>query len=407
MSSESSPVYEVVDLFAGAGGLSLGFDKPEMLQNLTTLGYQHEVEPHSPEFETILAVEKDEDARETFKVNFPNADVEEDVTDEDIDFSQWDSAKVVIGGPPCQGFSMMNQKKTEELDDERNQMWEYYMDVVDAVDPDVFLIENVPRFLQTEEGRGAYERASKEYGGDYDVIVTILEADDYGVPQNRKRAFMLGSKKGTPFFPAPTTSDKESRRTVLDAIRDLEYDAPSKGEREEGNKWHYRRNVGEVTKKRMEEVDYGEDRRAIPEDLLPECWIDSDSFTDCFGRLKWDESAATIRKGFYDPMKGRFVHPVANRSITIREGARFQTFPDEFEFATNAKTTAADQIGNAVPPKLAYELAKAIHAHLEFGVEGTPEEWSNDAKYNTAIGPNSEPRSGATTQEESVKQAAD
>ena len=343
--------YTVVDLFSGAGGMSLGLEAPERLNGLADLGYEG-IGFGEQAFETTLAVELDDETAETFRRNF-DAEVRETDIQEIDSFEPWRDADIVVGGPPCQGFSNLNSIKTDELDDERNQLWRQFMRAVEEIDPAVFLIENVPRFLKSGEGARAVQIA-EDLG--YTTVVDTLWAHDYGVPQKRKRSFILGSKHGVPFFPEPLEGPE---RTVEDAIGDLPAEP-------DGENWHVaRKHVTELSRNRMEAVPPGGNRFDIPEELLPECWKNKPTGgTDLYGRLWWDRPSVTIRTEFYKPEKGRYLHPEANRSITIREGARLQTFPDDFEFS-GARTRVAPQIGNAVPPKLAYHLGQAIRAHLE------------------------------------------
>lgn len=345
------PSYKVVDLFSGAGGFSLGLEMPERLNGLANLEYEG-LGSENDVFETIAAVEQDDNTAETFRRNFDAEVIEGDIRDVDS-FEQWDEADIVIGGPPCQGFSNLNKIQTEELDDERNTLWRQFLRAVEEIDPEIFLVENVPRFLKSRQGARTVEIA-EELG--YTTIVDTLWAHDYGVPQKRKRAFVLGSKLGVPFFPEATD---EEVKTVQDAIGDL----PNEPTEEN---WHVsRKQVTKLSKKRFEEVPPGGNRYDLPEELMPECWKNkTQGGTDLFGRLWWERPSVTIRTEFYKPEKGRYLHPEANRSITIREGARLQTFPDDFEFY-GARTRVAPQIGNAVPPKLAYHIGQAMRAHLD------------------------------------------
>jgi len=352
----ASGKYEVIDLFSGAGGISLGFENPEELNGLADLKYS-DIGFSSDLFETTVAVEHDDYTAETFRRNFDAEVIEADIREIDS-FSEYSDADIVVGGPPCQGFSNLNSVKTSELEDERNKLWRQYMRAVEEIDPEVFLIENVPRFLKSQEGARTVQIA-EELG--YTTVVDTLWAHEYGVPQKRKRSFVIGSKLGVPFFPAALD---EEVRTVRDAISDLPEEPSEKN-------WHVsRKRVTELSKKRMREVPKGGNRFDIPTDLLPECWKNKDSGgTDLFGRLWWERPSVTIRTEFYKPEKGRYLHPEANRSITIREGARLQTFPDDFEFV-GPRTRVAPQIGNALPPKLAYHLAEALKLHLN-GKEST------------------------------------
>lgn len=353
----SQEVYRVADLFSGLGGLSLGLEQPERLNGLGNLGYRG-LGYEGAGFKTILAVDNNEDATATVKNHFPDADV----IDEDIDkissFEKWDHADIVVGGPPCQGFSNLNSTKTENLNDERNGLWREYMRGVEDISPEIFLIENVPRFLNSQEVADAI-RYAEDLG--YTTIVDKIWSHKYGVPQKRHRAFIIGSKRGIPLIPGPTD---EPIKTVQQAIGDL----PKKPTDEN---WHNSRDFSDITIKRMEEVPEGGNRFDIPEKYLPDCWIGyEDAGTDLFGRLWKDEPSVTIRTGFYKPMKGRHLHPTENRAITIREGARLQTIPDDYTIGGRQhQWRVAEQIGNAVPPKLAYHLGKAIKAHLE-GLNG-------------------------------------
>lgn len=373
MSSDSS--YRVVDLFSGAGGLSLGFHQPELLFSLPGLDYGDREFPHESAFETVFCAELNDDARATFIENFglDESQTVKDITEMTLDDWTEIEAEVIIGGPPCQGFSLLNQKKTENLDDDRNGLWNYYMDAVEAIEPEMFLIENVPRFLDTNEGLCAVRRA-QELG--YDVVVDRLWAHDYGAPQERQRAFILGrnaSEDSTrPFFPEASVPNEEPLRTVRDAIGDLmgNYDAESNNFDGVDVSWHKPRRRHQITLDRIRQVpkDGGSfDRESLLQshpELVPDCWRNTDGFTDCMGRLRLDDPSVTIRTGFYDPMKGRYVHPTEDRVLTPREGARLQTFPDDFEFV-GPKTQVARQIGNAVPPKFAAELAAAVYYQLQ------------------------------------------
>lgn len=363
----SNGTYRVVDLFSGLGGLSIGLEQPERLNGLGNLGYENLGFP-GKRFKTILAVDENQDAAETIKQHFPEADVIDNEIGKIDSFRKWDNADIVIGGPPCQGFSNLNSTKTEELDDDRNELWSEFLRAVEDIQPDIFLIENVPRFLNSNQ---AVEAVSKAESLGYTTIVDKLWAHKYGVPQKRHRAFIFGSKIGTPVMPAPINGPV---RTVSDAIGDLPNEPNDKN-------WHNNRNFSDKTLRRMDEVPEGGNRFDIPDALLPECWQGYEgSGTDLFGRLWEDKPAVTIRTGFYKPMKGRHLHPTENRAITIREGARLQTIPDDYTIAgRQAQWRIAQQIGNAVPPKLAYHLGMAIKAHLE-GLEG---ELKEDQDENT------------------------
>ena len=379
---ESSENYTVVDLFSGAGGLSLGFDNPERIEQIGEKEY--DITTFSPRFQTELAVEYDEDAAETFEENFEHATVIEgnitELTAEDILAEVNEDLDVIVGGPPCKGFSKLNQIKTENLDDDRNELWEEFHKVVEQAEPQVFVMENVPRFLKAGNGTRAYKRFSQDL--DYTVRTVVLDADAYETPQARSRGFMIGvldkedELKYTD-IPIPTPTSPENPTTLRDVIGNLPYGR--KESKEFDHYWHRVANRATKTIERMEIIDPGRGRlqlrEAGREDLIPQCWrdIDDSSFSDYLGRMEWDEPGVTIRTGFYDPLKGRHLHPEPDnaRTITPLEAARIQTFPDDFFPTSQSKTAVARQIGNAVPPRLGNELAETVHKVLSGEYDGT------------------------------------
>lgn len=346
--------YRLIDLFCGAGGMSLGFD---------TAGKQGSVEP-------ILALDNDRAAAKTYAARFGNhvdtSDIEEWLSLNDVP-----EADVVIGGPPCQGFSLLNRNRQG---DTRRALWEPYLEVVDRSGARVFVMENVTELLRSEELKQIREQADKL---GFDTDARILNAADYGAPQTRKRTVVLGWKRADlPAgieFPQPSHSsepDDEKRgnlkkwRTVRDVISDLPA-MPKTTEIGVGAPLdlHFGRNPTELSQKRYRHVPAGGNRfdlqRNAPE-LTPNCWIKKKSGgTDLFGRLWWDRPSVTIRTEFFKPEKGRYLHPVEHRPITHREAARLMGFPDDFVFY-GSKTEIARQIGNAVPPALAEAIAASV-----------------------------------------------
>ncbi len=349
----------LIDLFSGAGGLTLGFT---------------ELSGH--DFVSVWANDIDKDAVATYNRNFdPHCvlgDIESLLRDPQIDIPQ---ANVVIGGPPCQGFSLLNKDREN---DARKEMWRPYMDVVERSNAQVFVIENVPQILDSAEFEEISIRA--EALG-FTITSKKLCAADYGVPQLRWRAFIIGCRFADPstvFPPKPTHCDPklyglievlegvQKWRTVRDAIADLQ---PPEGtemtETEPPLDLHFKRQPTEMSLKRYRAIpNEGMNRfdlqRIVPE-LTPPCWIKKKSGgTDLFGRLWWDRPAFTIRTEFFKPEKGRYLHPVQDRPITHREATRFQSFPDHFKFV-GSKISVARQIGNAVPPLLAANVAKCVY----------------------------------------------
>jgi DNA (cytosine-5)-methyltransferase 1 len=336
--------FKLVDLFAGAGGLTLGFVQAG--------------------FEPVFAVEKEPDFAATYAANFGSHVVARDIADllsgDSIDLA----ADVVVGGPPCQGFSNLTGNKKS---DPRRAMWRYFMDVVEQTDCKVFVVENVPNLLSSQEGQSIIQAARKLGFHVGDDSVGILKASDFGVPQNRRRAIIIGSRLGPITLPKPTGV----RRTVRDAFKGIPLrpvHSELKSSPASGSDLHIGRNPTELSMKRYALIPPGGNRfdlqRLAPE-LTPDCWIRKTSGgTDLYGRLEWDGPArCTIRCEFYKPEKGRYLHPSENRPITHWEAARLQSFPDDFVWC-GTKIRIAIQIGNAVPPTFANAIASHIRNHL-------------------------------------------
>lgn len=362
----------LIDLFAGAGGMTLGF---------TSFGHQ---------FVPVWANDMNRDAAATYSVNFSQFGAHCS-TDDIVSLLRKrkfvvPTADVVIGGPPCQGFSLLNKGRAI---DPRKQLWRQYMEVVARSGASVFVMENVPQLLGSRE-HDQIEKFARAEG--FHVVSAALCAADYGVPQVRWRAFIVGCRFEDPtkvFPPRPThipTKESGTRRafrskniaplpdaerysTVRDAIEDL---APPVGSEIRSTEAPFDLHFGRrptstsiaryraVPKEGMNRFDL----QRIAPNLTPACWIRKTSGgTDLFGRLWWDRPSVTIRTEFYKPEKGRYLHPKQHRPITHREAARLQSFPDSFRFV-GTKIEIAKQIGNAVPPRLAARVADSVYALL-------------------------------------------
>ena len=335
-----------VDLFAGCGGLALGFMREG--------------------FEPVGAVEIDPDAAETYVLN-----IDGDIHVDDIaSVTRWPDAQVVIGGPPCQGFSQLG---TRDPDDPRNQLWREYVRVLEATRAEVFVMENVPQLLTSPQF--SFFREDVEALG-FCVLDGVLNAADYGVPQTRRRAIVIGSRIGEPHMPPKTHGPLSGEGQVCVDVRTAFATPTRLPNKPDGRNWHVgRAGIRATSLRRYRAVPPSGGNRfqmqaALDADglgeLVPRCWRQKTSgTTDVFGRMWWDRPAPTIRTEFYKPEKGRYLHPVAHRPITVREAARLQSFPDQFVFPSHQRmTSVARQIGNAVPPLLAAALAKAVRDHL-------------------------------------------
>jgi len=344
---------KMMDLFCGAGGLTLGF------AGLAGSG----------RFESVFALDSNADAIRTYNANFGDHGVVRDI-EEWLESGDVPKVDVVIGGPPCQGFSLLNKKRKG---DERRSLWKPFMRAVEASGAKLFVIENVrelkssPEFLEIED----YARRMG-----FSVWSEVLNAADFGAPQIRHRTFIVGYRED--FFRSDFTGPVRTHgpqgndlglpvwRTVRDAIGDLP--DPVKQEKvasRDPHELHFERTPTELSRQRYRCVPPGGNRFDLQKNaphLTPKCWIRKKSGgTDLFGRLWWDRPSVTIRTEFFKPEKGRYLHPEKHRPITHREAARLMGFPDDFVFL-GSKTEIAKQIGNAVPPPLAEAVADAVWA---------------------------------------------
>lgn len=375
--SKQKERFRLIDLFAGAGGMSLGFS--------TRFGHP---------FVPIWANDFNQYCVETYNKNFGphcfSGDINEFLRSKKPRIPQ---ADIVIGGPPCQGFSLLNKNREG---DPRKQLWRPFLDIVRISRARVFVMENVPQLLGSYE-HGEIMGVAEEMG--FKLWGDVLCAADFGVPQTRKRAFIIGCRFLDPrlLFPPRKThydpriyphgpafidnavgkylSSAAPWRTVRDAISDLP--TPEGTEIRECAPpldLHFGRKPTDesiaryraIPKEGMNRVDL---LKNAP-NITPNCWKRKKSGgTDLFGRLWWNKPAFTIRTEFYKPEKGRYLHPSQHRPITHREAARLQSFPDDFTFL-GSKIEIAKQIGNAVPPLLAARVADIVYILLKHTSDG-------------------------------------
>jgi DNA (cytosine-5)-methyltransferase 1 len=361
--------FRLIDAFSGAGGMTLGFSKR----------FGHAFDP-------VWANDFNSYCVQTYKANFGDhcrpGDIVDILSDPATEIPQ---ADVVVGGPPCQGFSLLNKNREG---DPRKQLWRPYFEIVERSGANIFVMENVPQLLGSFE-HGEIIGTAEAMG--FEVSSDVLCAADYGVPQTRRRAFIIGCKffnPGQVFPPRKTNFDSskngaqtsflegngylpntERWRTVRDAISDL---PPPVGTEIRGEAppldLHFGRTPTPVSHARYRAIPKEGmnrfDLQKIAPDLTPGCWIRKVSGgTDLFGRLWWNRPAFTIRTEFFKPEKGRYLHPKQHRPITHREAARLQSFPDDFIFK-GSKIEIAKQIGNAVPPAMAARVADVVYMLL-------------------------------------------
>ena len=349
--------FKILDLFCGAGGFSAGFD---MLEN----------------FSTEVGLDYDKYAIETFAKNFPRAvavcgDIlNEDVKKEIITECKKRGVNMIIGGPPCQGFSLKG--KNLGLEDKRNFLFKEYLNLVKEIQPEVFVIENVKNILNSSNHYFKNEIIKEIKSLGYIVNCGVVNAKDYGVPQNRERAIFIASKFKFINLPNP----QEKRVTVKDAISDLSYlesgegDILSEYKNESlsdyqkflrGDKLQYHKASGH-SKSAIEKL------KMIPpekgKEYLPKELVGKQKFSTTWSRLEWGSISPTIDTRFDTPSNGKNSHPYLNRAITPREAARIQSFNDDFYFY-GPKVAVCKQIGNAVPPLLAKAIGEQIYNELD------------------------------------------
>lgn len=356
----------VIDLFSGCGGLSYGFIKNG--------------------FSVKKAVEFDPNIAKTYTMNHPDVDmIVDDIKNIDQSgvFIKGD-ADVIIGGPPCQGFSMAGARiRNGFIDDPRNYLFKHYFNVVKTVRPKVFIMENVKGIMTMQDGKIFDEIlrifSDKEMldGQSYTINHRIVKAIDFGIPQKRERMIIIGTIINDIDFELMWEKTKNEIKkdypgyfqvvSVADAISNL---PPTTSDGMVNNPEpqteyqhflacglktitnHTQTKHSKVAVERMEKINNGENFTALDEKI-------NSVHSGSYGRLCWDEPAPTITTRFDTPAGGRFIHPNEDRTLSPREAARIQSFPDDFVFYGN-KTSICKQIGNAVPPKISYFLARLI-----------------------------------------------
>lgn len=356
---EKEMEFRILDLFCGAGGMSYGMHK-------------------NKHFVTKVALDINEKLAQTFKKNMPDTELiigdiqDNNVKEKIINLSKKNNVNMIIGGPPCQGFSLKGKKLG--LDDPRNFLFIEYLHLVEELQPSVFVIENVKSLMSTSNGWFKNQIISEIKKLGYEVSVGIVKASDYGVPQSRERVIFLCSKNKAISIPEATV---DVPITVREAIEDLAYLNSNEGAFEQSYitepMTDYQRMMRIDSKKLYNHKASNHSQVAIdklsmipPEkgkEYLPEELLGKQKFNSTWGRLKWDEPSPTIDTRFDAASNGTNNHPFLNRAITPREAARIQSFDDSFIFYGN-KVDIRTQIGNAVPPLMAKAIADHIYKCL-------------------------------------------
>lgn len=361
-----------IDLFSGCGGLSLGFKMA---------GYQ-----------SVLASDIDENCKLTYTLNFPDVpfickDISNITQEEITQYTKDKSIDVIIGGPPCQGFSLANKRRDCNNTDPRNQLFYQYLKVLTWIRPRAFVFENVKGLLSMQQGATIKEIIKVFANVGYTVDYKVLKASDFGVPQIRERVIIIGIRNDlnmSPLFPLPLDTPPIS---VDDAISDLppiqagegkeieQYTTPPLNDYQrlmrQDSTVIYNHIAMKHTKRLIDRFNaikqgqslidvwetHGSVKRGNPSEKS------TIKFSQNNQRVFGDKPAPTIAASF----QSNFIHPHLNRNFTAREGARLQSFPDTFIFcgfrtkmSWEKGLSQYQQIGNAVPPLLAYAIAKSL-----------------------------------------------
>jgi len=344
----------VIDLFCGAGGFSKGFEESG--------------------FEISLALDSWNDAIKTFNHNHVNKvgtckNIYDFTNEELISFAKKNNVSGIIGGPPCQGFSMVGTRNEK---DERNTLYLQYVRFVEQIKPEFFILENVKGLLTLKKGYFKKEIIERFTNLGYNVTYKVLRASDYGVPQNRERVFFVGLRKDIfkdKFFEYPLT--KNHIVGTEEALSDLpnldlgeintEYSSQPKNEYQKLMRKKSKNIMNnditvhtDQTKKIISMIPDGGNIKSLPEE-----YYKIRNYNTAFKRMNSKEPSTTIDCGHRN-----YFHYKENRIPTARESARVQSFPDDFEFL-GTKTSQYAQIGNAVPPLLAQAIGEQINKMYE------------------------------------------
>ena len=348
--------YNIVEVFAGIGGLSYGFSQ-------------------IPEFNILAANEIDEKIAKSYEINYPDVEMLicdiADLTEEILNKATGDEkVDIVLGGPPCQSYSTLGKRQL----DERANLFLQYKRILKILKPKCFVYENVVGLLSMDNGR-LFEKVLAEFKElGYALKYKVLNALDYGVPQSRERVILVGFLGENNFeFPLPTHGENLTPYVTLSqAIGDL-----PKLKSGETNNEGYDNHVsneflefvrkgstqltehtspknGEHLIKIMKTLKDGETKNDLPEEIRPKS-----GYGNTYAKLWWDRPSTTITRNFATPSSSRCIHPRDSRAMSIREGARLQSFPDSYKLSGTAGTKRLG-IGNAVPPLLSIAIAKEI-----------------------------------------------
>ncbi len=340
--------YPVVDVFCGVGGLSHGFklEKFNLIAGIdydATCKFAYESNNLAPFIHKDLTVTTSRYIKSLFPKGYP---------------------KILIGCAPCQAFSPLSNKYKS------NDKWKLLYSfgrIINEVRPDIISMENVPRLLDFNGGKVFNDFQAILKKARYKIFYKVVNASDYGVPQNRLRLILLASKYGDISLTKETHSE-ENYVTVKEAISHLP--KIEAGETHKSDQLHHSRGLTDINKRRMLATPEGGGWKDWDDDLILDCHKKESgkTFRSVYGRMWWDDVAPTLTTQCTGYGNGRFGHPEQNRAISLREAAILQSFPETYQFVDPSKEinfgSIEKHIGNAVPVLLGQVVAKSIKKHL-------------------------------------------
>ncbi len=334
-----------IDLFSGGGGLTVGLKRAG--------------------FRVVAAVEIEKHSYATYKANHPDVPaLRQNITtvsgEKLKEIAREGKIDLLAGCPPCQGFTSLTRKHKRE--DPRNALVFEMLRLIEELRPRAVMMENVPGLMQ--RGKKVYEEFKRRLELlKYKIKEDILEAADYGVPQHRRRLVLLAGFKFNIDMPKATHSKNGENslpcwKTVRDSIGNMNEPVSLADIQNEKNlqelSWHVIRTLSAQNRERIKFAVAGGTWKDIPENLRPKCHRNGYvGFPNVYGRMRWDQPSPTITGGCTTFSKGRFGHPEKNRTISVREAAMLQTFPEHYYFDTPYMGNVCDIIGNALPCDLA------------------------------------------------------
>ena len=349
--------FTAIDLFCGAGGLTVGLKKAG--------------------FKVVVAVEVNPEIAKTYKKNHPEVklivkNIREVSGKEILKLTGLKKIDLVAGCPPCQGFSKLTDK--HHRNDKRNQLVAEMGRLIQELKPAVCMLENVPGLSQRGMPLlGALEQKLKKMK--YKINRDVLQMANYGVPQSRRRLVMLAGKGFNISLPEATHSRKpEPGKRLWVKLEEVlkKYTAPAvtfsfakmQGGPRKFN-WHVVRDLHPINLERLRITKPGSNRMSLPISLRPECHKSANGFENTYGRMRWDEIAPTMTSGCTTLSSGRFGHPDELRTISVREAALIQTFPRSYKIETNIIEKACELVGNALPCRFATAVSLQCRKVME------------------------------------------